>query len=108
MSCEEFNSARAGLEGKIRDLGPHAVAFLGKRAFAEIGGTEEIGWGLQPAPFAGAQAWVLPNPSGLNRGFTLEDLVAAYRDLRTAIGISLDATGNDQDYVRGESSNPWQ
>jgi double-stranded uracil-DNA glycosylase len=28
---------------------------------------------------------VLPNPSGLNRGFTLEDLVRAYSELRCAL-----------------------
>lgn len=94
LSCEEFNSARAGLEGKIRNLAPRAIAFLGKRAFAEISGTDEIGWRLQPAPFAGAQAWVLPNPSGLNRNFTLKALVTAYRDMRTAIGIKVGDTGN--------------
>jgi TDG/mug DNA glycosylase family protein len=34
--------------------------------------------------FGGAEVWVLPNPSGLNRAFSLEELVSAYRDLRTA------------------------
>jgi TDG/mug DNA glycosylase family protein len=34
--------------------------------------------------FGGAEVWVLPNPSGLNRAYTLDALVSAYRDLRTA------------------------
>jgi TDG/mug DNA glycosylase family protein len=28
---------------------------------------------------------VLPNPSGLNRAFQLDDLVAAYREMRVAV-----------------------
>jgi TDG/mug DNA glycosylase family protein len=35
--------------------------------------------------FAGATAWVLPNPSGLNRGFTLDALVGAYAELHAAV-----------------------
>jgi TDG/mug DNA glycosylase family protein len=34
--------------------------------------------------FAGARVWVLPNPSGLNRAFSLQALVAAYQELRNA------------------------
>jgi TDG/mug DNA glycosylase family protein len=30
-------------------------------------------------------AWILPNPSGLNRGFTLAALVTAYAELRMAL-----------------------
>jgi TDG/mug DNA glycosylase family protein len=82
LSAEEFWPACAALERKVRNIAPRAVAFLGKRAYTEITGAKEIRWGLQLAPFAGAQAWVLPNPSGLNRGFNIEALVAAYRDMR--------------------------
>jgi TDG/mug DNA glycosylase family protein len=31
-------------------------------------------------------AWVLPNPSGLNRNFTIDALVRAYAELRIASG----------------------
>jgi TDG/mug DNA glycosylase family protein len=41
-----------------------------------------VDWGLQPERFGGAKAWVLPNPSGLNRGFSLDQLVEAYGLLR--------------------------
>jgi TDG/mug DNA glycosylase family protein len=47
-----------------------------------------ISWGQQPAPFAGAQAWVLPNPSGLNRTFGLDALVAAYSDMRLVLAAN--------------------
>jgi len=35
--------------------------------------------------FAGSAAWVLPNPSGRNRGYSLEDLVEAYGRLHNAL-----------------------
>jgi len=85
LSRDEFRLARTALEEKIRNFAPHAIAFLGKLAYAEITELKTINWGLQPAPFAGAQAWVLPNPSGLNRGFTMDALVVAYREMRIAI-----------------------
>ena len=85
LSPSEFKLAHTALEEKIRNFAPHAIAFLGKPAYAEMTGSKKTGWGLQPEPFAGAQAWVLPNPSGLNRGFNLEALTAAYRDMRVAI-----------------------
>src|SRR5262245_60330104 len=78
VSTDEFRTARAGFEAKIRRYRPRVVAFLGKRALAAMLATPDVAWGRQPAPFADSTAWVLPNPSGLNRGFTLDALVAAY------------------------------
>jgi TDG/mug DNA glycosylase family protein len=54
-------------------------------ALAAISGTRDIDWGLQTKPFGGAYAWVVPNPSGLNRAFGLDALVAAYREVRVAV-----------------------
>jgi TDG/mug DNA glycosylase family protein len=92
LSRDELKLACTALEGKIRNFAPYAIAFLGKRAYAEITGTQKIRWGLQPAPFAGTQVWVLPNPSGLNRGFNIEALVVAYRDMRMAIDSKITQT----------------
>ena len=36
---------------------------------------QNVAWGRHSALFAGTIAWILPNPSGLNRGFTLAALV---------------------------------
>jgi TDG/mug DNA glycosylase family protein len=61
------------------------VAFLGKRALSGMLAKPDIAWGRQPSEFAGTIAWVLPNPSGLNRGFTLDALVRAYSELHSAM-----------------------
>ena len=41
--------------------------------------------GRQPETIAGAAAWVLPNPSGLNAHYQIRDLARVYAELRTAV-----------------------
>jgi TDG/mug DNA glycosylase family protein len=84
LSPVEFSDAAAGFAQKIAWSAPRYVAFLGKAAFSALSGNRHINWGLQPGSVGGASLWVLPNPSGRNRAFTLIQLVDAYRDLRLA------------------------
>jgi TDG/mug DNA glycosylase family protein len=49
----------------------------------------DVAWGPQPETFGNAAVWVLPNPSGRNRAFSLEQLVEAYRQLCVAAGARL-------------------
>ncbi|USX06584.1 G/U mismatch-specific DNA glycosylase [Paraburkholderia fungorum] len=85
LSQGEFKAAAIEFERKIEGYAPHCVAFLGKMALSAMSGTRDIDWGPQPALFGGARVWVLPNPSGLNRTFSLDALVTAYRELRLAL-----------------------
>ncbi|WP_233851980.1 G/U mismatch-specific DNA glycosylase [Paraburkholderia sp. HD33-4] len=89
LSKTEIQAAAAQFELKIRHYAPRFVAFLGKMALAEMSGQRDIEWGSQARDFGGARAWVLPNPSGLNRSFSLDALVSAYRELRIAAESSL-------------------
>lgn len=79
---DEFLAGGRDLCRKIEQHAPRHVAFLGKAAFSAITKEREISWGRQPTTFAGAAIWVLPNPSGRNRGFSLTALVEAYSELR--------------------------
>jgi double-stranded uracil-DNA glycosylase len=81
LSRSEIELAAEAFRRKIEHYAPRHVAFLGKMAVSAISGVRDIQWGRQIAPFGGACAWVLPNPSGLNRGFSLDALVEAYREL---------------------------
>lgn len=85
VSAEEFRQARPGFEAKMRRYAPRAIAFLGKRALSAMTAGSDVGWGRYPPGFAETMAWILPNPSGLNRGFTLDALVSAYSELRRAL-----------------------
>ena len=85
IAPDEFRRARPAFEAKMRRYRPQVVAFLGKRALSAMLAPAAIGWGRQPSDFADATAWVLPNPSGLNRGFTFDALVRAYAELHSAV-----------------------
>lgn len=85
LSPEEFTAAAAGFRQKIARYRPRFVAFLGKPGYAGITGRRDIEWGLQPQRMHGSVIWVLPNPSGRNRSFTLDRLVDAYRELRVEV-----------------------
>jgi TDG/mug DNA glycosylase family protein len=82
---QEFVEAEAALLEKLALYRPRCIAFLGKAAYSAITGRRDVAWGEQPQTFGGARAWILPNPSGLNRGFTKEQLVAAYQVLHRAL-----------------------
>jgi TDG/mug DNA glycosylase family protein len=84
LSRPELAVAAVDFERKIERYAPTYVAFLGKAALAAMSATPDIHWGPQSATLGGARVWVLPNPSGLNRAFSLDALVEAYRELRLA------------------------
>lgn len=85
VALDEFARARGGFEAKMAHYAPRYLAFLGKRALSAMIGEPRIHWGRQDKMLSGAHVWVLPNPSGLNRGFTLQALVRSYSELRDAI-----------------------
>lgn len=87
LSADEFTAAATNFEQKIARHAPRFVAFLGKAAYCALTGQRQVPWGLQPKPFGHAAVWILPNPSGRNLAFTLDQLVAAYRELHLAVTI---------------------
>jgi mismatch-specific thymine-DNA glycosylase len=84
LSADEFIAAAAQFEQKILRYAPRFIGFLGKAAYCALVRQREIAWGVQPAAFGGATVWVLPNPSGRNRAFSLAELVGAYRQFYLA------------------------
>jgi double-stranded uracil-DNA glycosylase len=82
---DEFDDSIETFKKKMEIYKPHYIAFLGKPAYMAFSGQKQISWGLQSEDFCGISVWVLPNPSGLNRGFTLNDLVIRYRQMFSAI-----------------------
>lgn len=87
LSFLDFTAAADDFKQKIARHAPRFVAFLGKAAYSALSGRREIAWGLQATRFGNALVWVLPNPSGRNLAFSLDQLVDAYRQLRLAVDI---------------------
>lgn len=85
LSKDEFANSIDAFKSKMTRFAPQYIAFLGKPAYVAFSGKKQIAWGRQPDDFCGAKVWVLPNPSGLNRGFTLTDLVTHYNQMLCAI-----------------------
>lgn len=85
LSKEEFDESLEAFKVKITEFQPRYIAFLGKAAYKAFSKKKEISWGKQSDDFCGAGVWVLPNTSGLNRGFSLDDLVTFYREFYEAI-----------------------
>jgi TDG/mug DNA glycosylase family protein len=84
LAKHEFHAAANELEHRVQLYRPRFLAFLGKPAFAALFHKTSVEWGRQAMTFGGSEVWVLPNPSGLNRAFSLAQLVEAYRQLRVA------------------------
>lgn len=80
LSKEEFDESLESFKLKITKYQPKYIAFLGKAAYKAFSKKKEILWGEQSEDFCGAKVWVLPNTSGLNRGFSLDSLVMYYKE----------------------------
>lgn len=83
---EEYVAGTRTLGRKVRRWKPEVVAFVGVTLFRIVFGRksgEPIGLGLQVERFEGARVFVLPNPSGRNANFSHQEMLAAFRGLRT-------------------------
>jgi TDG/mug DNA glycosylase family protein len=75
---------------KIRRYQPRFLGVLGLTAYRTAFQRPKTQIGLQAERFAaapdfpGTRLWVLPNPSGLNAHYQLEDLARLYRELKDA------------------------
>ena len=96
--ADELTAAqvRAGV-GPLTELvsrtHPKVVAVLGITAYREAFGDRAVTPGRQPRQLAGAELWVLPNPSGLNAHETVQSLADAYRDAARAAGVLPESAG---------------
>jgi TDG/mug DNA glycosylase family protein len=87
LSRADFIAAQPAFERKIAKYKPRYLAFLGKPACSVFLNQRDLSWGLQPTTFGGAAVWILPNPSGLNRAFTISKLTDAYRELFEEVAL---------------------
>ena len=87
LTAAELREGGERLRWTVRELRPRVVAVAGITAYRVAFGSKTVEPGRQPAPFEGAELWVVPNPSGLNAHETIETLAAAYRAPAEAAGL---------------------
>jgi double-stranded uracil-DNA glycosylase len=85
VSPEEFVAGGKKLRAKVRRYRPRAIAVLGVTAYRTAFSRPDAVIGRQNENLAGALLWVLPNPSGLNAHYQLNDLANLFRELRLAV-----------------------
>jgi TDG/mug DNA glycosylase family protein len=83
----ELVKGAGALAGRILQFRPQVVAILGVTAYRIAFESPRATLGRQPADLAGAQVWVVPNPSGRNAHASLDALAAAYREAALAAGV---------------------
>jgi TDG/mug DNA glycosylase family protein len=84
---EELREGARRLEELTRRLSPRVVAVVGVSAYRVAFGEPKARLGRQPHRLAGAELWVVPNPSGLNAHHQLADLAVWYRSVAEAAGV---------------------
>ena len=87
LRATELRNGPARLEALIRHWQPKVVAVAGVTAFRTAFSRPRARAGRQPDDLAGAQVWVVPNPSGLNAHETIATLAAAYAEPARAAGV---------------------
>jgi TDG/mug DNA glycosylase family protein len=87
LTAAELRQGRIRLEETVRRYRPRVVAVAGITAYRTAFGVKVAKAGRQPADLAGAQLWVVPNPSGLNAHETIASLAAAYAEPARAAGV---------------------
>ena len=85
LSAEELLRGARLLERKVKRYQPALVAFLGVTAYRTALDRPRADMGRQSEKIAEAGIWVLPNPSGLNAHYRLEDLGRLFEELRKAL-----------------------
>ncbi len=81
---DEYVAGRATLRGKVRRARPQIVAMVGLTVYRAMFPARKgpVPLGVQPERVAGAEVFVLPNPSGRNANYSYAEMLAAFRALR--------------------------
>jgi TDG/mug DNA glycosylase family protein len=80
LTPEEVRSGGERLAALVARHRIRTVAILGMGAYRTAFGRPRAGMGLQPETIGGAAVWVVPNPSGLQARYGVEEIGALLRE----------------------------
>ncbi|KAA1419138.1 mismatch-specific DNA-glycosylase [Nocardioides humilatus] len=87
LDNDELEAGGAALTALVTRMRPTVVAVAGITAYRTAFGRPKAVMGRQPEDLAGAELWVVPNPSGLNAHETVATLAEAYGAVARAAGL---------------------
>ncbi|WP_438855805.1 mismatch-specific DNA-glycosylase [Agromyces sp. M3QZ16-3] len=87
LDRSELRKGAARLEHDVAAWRPLVVAIVGVTAYRQGFDRPRARVGRQDERIAGAELWVVPNPSGLNAHATVADLARAYGEPALAAGV---------------------
>jgi TDG/mug DNA glycosylase family protein len=87
LTTDELRAGAKVLEENVARWRPKVVAIVGITAYRAAFERPKATTGKQQETIAGAELWVVPNPSGLNAHDTVASLAAAYAGPARAAGL---------------------
>jgi TDG/mug DNA glycosylase family protein len=84
LNQDDFKQGGRVLRSKVQRYRPRIIAVLGVGAYRQAFARPKAIIGEQTETIGDARVWVLPNPSGLNANYQLNDLVKLFKELRRA------------------------
>lgn len=85
LTAEELKAGAVALRRKVLKRKPRWLAPLGLGAYRVGFGHAKAVVGPQDVAIGETQVWLLPNPSGLNAHYQLQDLAQEFARLREAL-----------------------
>lgn len=82
LTAEEYRAGARRLEETARSYRPRLICFLGLGAYRTGFARPRAALGPQSERIEGTPVWLLPNPSGLNAHFRLEDFAHLLAEVR--------------------------
>ncbi|NJP12325.1 MAG: hypothetical protein HC866_25005 [Leptolyngbyaceae cyanobacterium RU_5_1] len=89
LDVEELVAGQHQLAIKVQQYRPPFLAVLGISAYRTAFDRPKAAIGNQNESLSGAMLWVLPNPSGLNAHYQLDDLKRAYSELLNHVQLRI-------------------
>lgn len=86
LDVAELRRGGTRLARKVERFRPRFVAFAGMGAYRTAFRRPHAAVGRQPETLSATAIWLLPNPSGAQAAYQLDDLVRAFRALGRAVG----------------------
>lgn len=88
LPAEQLRVGAADLHERVKTIRPRVIALLGISAYRIAFASPHATTGRQPDDWDDTEVWVVPNPSGLNRHYSVTALAQAYREVAIRAGIA--------------------